>query len=140
VIVRIGYLFAVFFLLTGQSQSESWLAFEPEVVSLQGVLVIEKHFGPPNYGEGPNDREAMVPVLRLAAPVSVRGSPASDINQSDVTGVWAVQLVADWGIKDFEEFANRSMSVRGSLFAAHTGHHYFDILMQVNEVKLVDQE
>ena len=107
---------------------------------MEGVLVIEKHFGPPNYGEGPDDREAMVLVLRLAAPISVRGSPASDINQSDVTGVWAVQLVADWGLKEFQEFANKSISVQGSLFSAHTGHHYFDILMQVNEVQFVHRE
>ena len=127
-------------LFIGNARAETWLAFEPEVVSLQGVLILEKHAGPPNYGEGPADSEETILVLRLAAPINVGGSPNSDLNQLDIRGATTVQLQVNWQQTEIEEFVNRQIQVKGKLHTAHTAHHFHDLLMEVKEVQLVDQE
>ena len=134
-IVRISFILSLLLLVAGHSNAETWLAFEPEIVSLQGVLILEKHAGPPNYGEGPADSEETILVLQLAYPINVRGSPISDVNQLDIRGATTVQLQINWQLTEIAEFADVQVSVQGKLYTAHTGHHFHKLLMNVDEIK-----
>ncbi|MCX8073300.1 MAG: hypothetical protein N3C12_12740 [Candidatus Binatia bacterium] len=41
-----------------------WFAFESATVELQGIIKIEFHFGPPNFGENPKtDQRLHIPIL-----------------------------------------------------------------------------
>lgn len=139
-IVGIGFILSLLLLFAGQSNAETWLAFEPELVSLQGVLILEKHAGPPNYGEGPADSEETILVLQLASSINVRGSPISDVNQLDIRGATTVQLQVNWQQTEIEEFVNRQIQVKGKLYTAHTGHHFHKLLMQVSDMRKMHGE
>lgn len=67
--------------------------FAPAVVELDGVVKVEFHFGPPNFGERPEtDRKLHIPVLRLSQPINVRGNPASEVNTEKKENVREIQL------------------------------------------------
>ncbi|MEI9983512.1 MAG: hypothetical protein WDN69_10070 [Aliidongia sp.] len=45
------------------------LHYEPSVVTLAGRVILESHYGPPNFGENPkSDRKFRIPILYLCAP------------------------------------------------------------------------
>ncbi|HKR22002.1 MAG TPA: hypothetical protein VJS17_05365, partial [Pyrinomonadaceae bacterium] len=49
------------------AQGKRWLSYEPAIVELEGRLVIQNEWGPPNFGEEPlTDRKEKVPVMVLA--------------------------------------------------------------------------
>src|SRR5436853_736893 len=58
------------------------LHYEPHVVRVTGKLVTEPHYGPPNFGETPDeDQKLAVLVLLLSHAVDVCGNPASATDQ-----------------------------------------------------------
>jgi len=62
---------------TAAAQDHNRLSYEPAVVELKGKLIVERKYGPPNFGENPRtDAKVRVPVLLLIKPVRVRGKPA----------------------------------------------------------------
>ncbi|MCX8959572.1 hypothetical protein [Erwinia psidii] len=77
----ISFFFSVLLLLSHSSQAQIDLPYEPAVVELKGIISINQFDGPPNYGEGPDDKKVNVPVLRLSEPVNV--NPASGLSDDD---------------------------------------------------------
>lgn len=106
------------------------LEYEPVVVRLSGVIVIEAFYGPPGYGEDPeNDSIERAAILVLDKPVAVRTEP-DDIMDSDSAGdVRRIQLI----IRDPKISAKtwRHVVIEGRLFRAETGHHHTHVLMSV---------
>ena len=119
------------------AQDKHWLSYEPAVVSLEGKLIVEWKYGPPNYGENPKtDAKVKVPVLVLSEPVSVRGNPDYFPFNIEVRGVRRIQLLL-FNIKTpDEQLIGRRVHVNGTLFHAHTGHHYTKVVMDIGSLKL----
>jgi hypothetical protein len=110
------------------------LRFEPAVVRLSGVITLQNHFGPPNWGEDPkNDEKVTIAVLRLDAPIDVIGDPASDINTETVRSIRRVQLVSDIGFIR-SGLVGRHVTIEGRLYTKHTAHHYTKVLCSVDRV------
>lgn len=114
------------------AQGKRWLSYEPAIVELEGRLVIQNEWGPPNFGEQPlTDRKARVPVIVLAKAINVRGTPGDTINATSVEGTRRVQLVFPDNAMPYKQLIGQKILVQGSLFHAHTGHHYTPVLIWV---------
>jgi hypothetical protein len=137
---RLSLLAGIAFLLGawGQApaQADKWLPYEPAVVELTGKLTMVTKYGPPNYGENPEtDEKVKVPVLLLSRPVNVRGQPGDELNSESVRGIKEIQLVLEKLSASYRMLANQQVRVKGTLFHAHTGHHYTAALMTVRQIK-----
>ena len=59
-------ILVVVFAFAGATHAQRCLSYEPEVVELDGQLVVQSKYGPPNFGEQPKtDQKVQVPVLLL---------------------------------------------------------------------------
>lgn len=93
---------------------------EPEVSVLTGRVAMREERGPPGFGESPDDPVVRVPVLQLDAPIEVEdGATTRRVDALQLAGSGASGL------------APGCRRVRGTLFAAETGHHYTEVLIQV---------
>lgn len=104
------------------------LHYEPVVVTLEGYITIHQFDGPPNYGEGPNDKKVDVPVLNLSEPVNV--SPAGDVSDDDPDNqeeknIKILQIVNYK--KDMK--INGCYRVTGTLMHQITADHYTPVLI-----------
>jgi hypothetical protein len=93
-----------------------WLAYGPEVVELEGTLIIEQKYGPPNYGENPKtDTKWKVPILVLATPINVRGNPQDVVNSESVEGISRIQLRFFNVAISSKQFIGKRVRVKGTL-------------------------
>jgi hypothetical protein len=121
---------------TAAAQNNDWLSYEPAVVELKGTLVMEWKYGPPNFGENPRtDAKVRVPVLVLVKPVSVRPNPQDTLNAESVEGLRRMQLNLVNLTTPYKQLIGKRVFVSGSLFQAHTGHHYTKVVMDVRFLK-----
>lgn len=107
------------------SDSEE-LRTDPVMVTLTGT---------PSKASFENDaykRHEQVYVLKLAAPIDVAGDDLGD----PVKNVKKIQMVFSGNTIKPETFSNKEVRVTGSLFHAHTAHHFTDVLIQVKEIAL----
>ena len=129
VLVAVVYLQAV-------AQDKRWLSYEPAMVELEGRLVIQNEYGPPNFGENPRtDRKEKVPVLVLAKPINVRGTPGDEYTATSVEETARIQLVFIDTSPAYKQLIGKKILVKGSLFHAHTGHHYTPVLIKVSSLE-----
>ena len=118
-------------------KAQRCLPYEPEVVTLEGIIFAKDFPGPPNYESSNNgDQRMRYWLLRLPKPICVdRGD--DDINIR-VVNIREVQLAfADDALykKHVASFKKRRrFKVVGSLFHQHTGHHVRRILMNVQRL------
>ncbi|HEX7334337.1 MAG TPA: DUF4431 domain-containing protein [Pyrinomonadaceae bacterium] len=133
-------LLFVLFLLSGlevaAQQKNRWLPYEPATVELEGRLTVQSKYGPPNYGENPRtDAKVKVPVLVLLTPVNIRGTPGDATNAKSVRGVRRIQLILLNIKTPYKEFTGKIVVVKGTLFHAHSGHHYTRVVMDVSSIE-----
>jgi hypothetical protein len=121
------------------AHGQHFLMYEPATVELDGRLVIQSKYGPPNFGEQPKtDQKVQVPVLLLRERVSVlgdRGDRADGPNTKTEYGVAQIQLAFTGAAKDHKLLIGKQVVVTGTLFHAHTGHHYTDVVMNVQSIE-----
>lgn len=118
------------------STSLIWYKYEPKEVYLTGFLKLEKGYGPPNYGADPaHDQRVSYYVLKLAAPINVKGDPFDEMNSETVKNVRVIQIVYD-KLDRISKLKNKKVGIKGTLFKGFTGHHYTDILITVKEISL----
>jgi hypothetical protein len=113
------------------------LHYEPHVVRVTGKLVTEPHFGPPNFGETPDeDQKLDVPVLLLSHAVDVCGDPTSATDQDTVRNVQKVQVVAVH--LKLKAFIGQQVSLIGHLYEAFTANHYTKVLIFADSIRVAD--
>lgn len=120
-----------------------WLSFEPAVVELEGIVKIEFHFGPPNFGENPKmDQKLHIPILQLAEPISVRGDAASDLNTQTKENVREIQLTfaRPEDYRRARRCEGHQVTVRGKLTSALLPNDFKEVIMNVAEVKWCEHE
>jgi len=126
----------VAFTCASSSQAQRFLSYEPEVVELDGQLVLQLKSGPPNFGEEPKtDQKLRVPVLLLRDRVSVLGDQGDGYNSETVHGVRQIQLAFIGSQTSHKALIGKQVVVTGSLFHAHTGHHFTDVVLKVNSIE-----
>ncbi|MEE3627272.1 hypothetical protein UCD39_25365 [Nitrospirillum sp. BR 11752] len=112
------------------------LHYEPAVVELTGTVVVEDHYGPPNFGETPEeDAKLRVPMLRLDAPVDVAGDPHSDTNLSSFEDVDQMQIVLVQG-RSVDGFIGKHVTVTGTLAEKLEGGDFTQVLITMRTIKL----
>ena len=122
---------------TAAAQDHNRLSYEPAVVELKGKLIVERKYGPPNFGENPRtDAKVRVPVLLLIKPVRVRGNPQDALNADSVKGLRRIQLNLFNLKTPYRQLIGKRVFVNGTLFHAHTGHHYTKVVMDVHSLQL----
>lgn len=118
------------------TQAQRWLSYEPETVELDGRLVIQARYGPPNYGEQPKtDQKVRIPVLVLKNPVNVLASQENGYNSEAVYRTTQIQLAFIENDTPYKTLIGKNVVVTGSLFHAHTGHHYTDVVLKVRSIE-----
>lgn len=118
------------------SSDEKWLSYEPAIVELEGRLTLVPKYGPPNYGEDPKtDEKVKVPILELAEPVNVRGNSQGEVDTESFEDVEEVQLVFITDKIRYRHLVGKRVVAKGTLFQAHTGHHYTNVLMIVHAIR-----
>ena len=107
--------------------------YEPHITELKGTLYQKIYPGPPeHYSIEHGDIPESLCFLTLTEPVNVLlAEPEEEpLNQSEI-GVREIQIVfsEDDPPKDLW---SKGITVKGTLFSAHTGHHRRRVLMMVN--------
>ncbi len=130
---RLLCLFAACYAASAWSQGASCLNYDGEPLTLTGKITLQTFYGPPNYGENPDtDSRETQAILVLPKPICVSTSPstydAAEKNQRKVT------LVPPQGV-DFSRYKGKNVSLSGTLFHAHTGHHRTPVLMEVKTIE-----
>ena len=116
------------------AHAQRWLSYEPETVELDGRLVIQSRYGPPNYGEQPGtDEKVKVPVLLLKNGVNVL--PGQEGYSPAVYRTTQIQLAFIDSGTTYRNLIGKNVVVTGSLFHAHTGHHYTDVVLKVRSIE-----
>jgi hypothetical protein len=101
--------------------------------TLAGTVTVETFYGPPGYGESPEtDSKERQAILHLAKPLCTLASDDDPAEQDQVK----VTLVP-MGNLSLRAFVNKTVTVRGSLFHAFTGHHHTDVLIEIRDTPVV---
>jgi len=105
------------------------LRYEPDTVRISGKLTRHTFYGPPGFGEDP-EHDAKEAGFYLESPVALCTLASAD-NEAK-SRVTLVQLVLDSaGYARLRPRLGTSVTLRGTLFAAITGHHHAPILLRV---------
>ena len=129
------FMGAIFAPVRAQEDHATWLSFEPEIVALDGYLELKQFYGPPGYGENPKtDQVETALIITLSTPISVRGDSGNALNAKSLENITHVQLNCANERIDCLSFANKNIRVTGTLFAAHSGHRFARLLIDVREL------
>jgi len=119
----------------GADKDAECLPYEPNIVSLAGIINKKDFPGKPNYesiGSG-NERETYW-ILKLDRPICLSADANNELNQPEF-GIAEMQLVLDSAKYDeYRSLLARPVTVRGTLFHAHTGHHHTTVLLKVLDI------
>lgn len=108
--------------------------FGPEIVRLSGVIHLEEHYGPPNFGERPDiDKRMTIPMLLLDEPISITGDSTRSVGSGSYTDVRKVQLFEPPSLY-LVSYANRHVTVWGKLIEQGVGTDFTEVLMFVKGI------
>ena len=81
--------------------------------------------------------KAHFPALRLAAKITVKADSKSELSNETEQNVDLIQLVLtdDKLWPQFKTLIGKNVSVSGSLYHSHTGHHYTKVLCDVSSIE-----
>lgn len=128
--------FFIAFIGGAESRSETDLHYEPSIVTLGGTVSLQEFAGPPNYEDvKKGDLPEQYWILSLESPIRVVAAPGDEL-YSTQDEVREIQLVCSSSCgKRFAFSSGMKVSLTGTLFAAHTGHHHKSVLMTVKRKK-----
>lgn len=111
------------------------LSYEPDVVSVNGIIREKDFPGPPNYESiaGGDKREtSWILTLDKTVCVTGKGGDALDAPEANIS---EMQLVLDSnGYAKYRGLLMKPVVVKGTLFHAHTGHHRTRVLLTVLDI------
>lgn len=110
--------------------------FEPSVSIIEGTLISRLYYGPPGYGEDPdNDEQRYQFILQLDNPIGVIAEDTDEFNSS-ISDVLEIQLVlrGEHYMDMARQHKNKHVKIQGTLFSALTGYHYTEVLIVVDEI------
>ncbi len=115
--------------------AQSCLSYEPNAVVLRGTIRQHTFAGPPNYESiAKGDEREDVWILHLSKAICVSASKDWEKENS----VSKIQLVFLEGQKQYNRYSpllGQRVTVTGTLFQSHTGHHHTRVLITVDHIK-----
>lgn len=134
----VAYCFLCFLLSarTAVSRDKTCFKYEPVIVELTGTVKRVVFPGRPNY-ESIKDGDEPEPywVLFLSIGICVDGDPRSEIYGAE-ENVTRLQLNMDSSFyENYRAFLEKTVTIRGTLTHAITGHHHTEVLINVIEMK-----
>ncbi len=117
---------------TSICRAEDIFKYEPSIVTLQGTVSLQSFAGSPAYeSTAQGDRLEQSWVLTLRVPIHVVAPPGDELFYSQ-EGVREIQLICVQDCVRTVSFSEgKVMTLVGTLFPAHTGHHHKGVLMTV---------
>jgi len=107
------------------------VGYEPDTVALTGQLSQRTYPGRPNYESVARGDEAETGFY-VTVETPICATRHLDEVNAPTAGVRTVQLVLDQaGYSRLRPSIGRTVTVRGTLFHAHTGHHHAELLLNV---------
>jgi hypothetical protein len=110
------------------------LQYEPNVVSLSGVIVRETHPGRPNYSSvAEGDEPETIWVLKLEKAICVLAGNDIDVEERNQK---EIQLVLnDNQYRRYRSLLGQKVTVTGRLFHQISGHHHKTLLLTTSEIR-----
>jgi Domain of unknown function (DUF4431) len=113
--------------------------YEPEEVELRGILSEEVYPGPPEYTSVEmGDRPEKAVFLTLKEPINIElkknTEQEEEILNTPEKGVRELQVVFSDSKPSIHQM-KQEVSLKGTLYHAHTAHHHRRVLMMVNSWK-----
>lgn len=120
--------------------ADTCLPYEPKSVTISGVIIRETQPGPPNYESiADGDEPITFWYLKTAQPYCLPAT--SEFMEGGVSGVTEFQLVLDADqYEAYRSLVGRKVTVTGTLYLGHTGHHFKPILINVKELVLNESQ
>lgn len=115
------------------SVSAQCLSYEPKVQSLSGVILRRTFPGPPSYSSiKAGDEAERYWILRLTKPICVDAADEPNIAEKSQK---ELQLVLDEiQYKEYRDLLGKNVTVTGTIFHSHTGHHHKKLLFTVSSI------
>jgi hypothetical protein len=106
------------------------LRYEPAVVQVSGTISKGKH-------QHPNGTWFDVLVLKLATPASIKGDGEKDSFNVDEKNVTELQVYSPDAalLKNMGALNGKDVTLKGTLFHAHTAWHVRDLVLMVAAIK-----
>lgn len=116
------------------ADSNTCLSYEPLVVTVSGSISRKDFPGRPNYESiAKGDERETYWVLQLDRTACVLGDKETmNASESSITNIQLVLNSAQY--KKYQSLLMTPVTVTGTLFHAHTGHHHTSVLMNVSEI------
>jgi hypothetical protein len=114
------------------------MKYEPARVTLTGEIKEKTYPGPPEYTSvAKGDTPETYWFLHLRTPVCVDADSSSELNTEAESGVSSLQLVMpdDNAYERWNAFRGHEVTVTGSLYSRHTGHHHTKVLLTVVDMQ-----
>jgi hypothetical protein len=109
--------------------------YSPVAVELRGTLVASERFGPPNFGETPEqDEKIRVPFLLVAPAVEMCADEESVPGTATALVVDSVQLNFTRVHDEPMRLLGQPITVQGALSRAENGYHFGKVYMMVDSV------
>lgn len=129
---------AVLVLAAQVANAATPLSYGPAVVVLQGTVVVEDRFGPPNFGDDPqHDLRLKIAFLVLDRPIDVLTDPKQDVSKDSFHDVKRVQLLDGMNTR-FLTMGGRHVVVQGKLEEESASGAYTHVLIEVTKVERID--
>ena len=130
--------FLLFILLltqpTPRSTTQTCLNYEPDVITVTGTLQQQTFAGPPNYESvGKGDAAEKVLILRADNAICVNANTDNQ-QEKDVSDLQLV-VAGQKQYRKYKSLVGRKVTVTGTLFQAHTGHHHTRVLLTVQALQ-----
>jgi hypothetical protein len=115
------------FLIPGLAEAQC-LKYEPNKVSLSGVIVRETHPGAPNFSSvAEGDEPETIWILKLERAVCVLTSNDIDVEEQNQK---EIQLILnDKQYAQYRSLLGQKVTVTGMLFHSVTGHHHKPLML-----------
>ena len=139
----VGLLTIVAHVSGSEPTKKAHVFYEPESTVLAGILTRETFPGRPNYESvKAGDEPETFWILNLSQPIDVAIKPGlkDELNEPE-KAVHRLQLIVDYEKvvpKKLGFQAGKTVRVVGTLSHAITGHHHTDVLIDVQEAKVVE--
>lgn len=133
-LTSLSLVFSLATAFTHTAQAAEALQYQPAVVTLEGYVDMQQFDGPPNYGDGPDDKKVYVPVLHLDSPIAVNpapNTPNEDPDSEAESNVTELQILAAKG----QVKANGCYRITGTLMHQVIADHYTKVLITLNSAQ-----
>jgi Domain of unknown function (DUF4431) len=127
----LAFVALVVSVMVGPQAAQPCLRYAPDTVRIAGTLSRHTFYGAPGFGEDPkHDEKETGFYLDLAVPICM--APGGDDIDVAKPGIRRIQLVLDAdGYARLRPFLGKRVTLRGTVFAAVTGHHHAPVLLDV---------